>query len=216
LANKTIYGGFFLKNLLIILLFSLASLTLQAQEASPDSLLFFSGYTAYAADSAIIPYVHVLNLNKGTGTVSGKDGSFELSVRDSDTLKFSCIGLRDHYIHVNALLLRPELMVLLSQDTILMDELRISPMPPRRFFPLVFLETRIPQSEAIELNLGPLLKKDPGNIPPTGISFGGPVQALYNAFNKKARLDRKLRRNRNKYSKYIVPVIADSLVFPEK
>ncbi len=191
-------------------------MTLPAQEASPESLIFFSGYTAYAADSTIIPYVHVLNLSKGTGTVSGMDGSFELSVRDSDTLKFSCIGLRDHYIHVNALLLRPELIVLLSQDTILMDELRISPMPPRRFFPLVFLETRIPQPVPIEINLGPMLNKDPGYVPPTSITFGGPVQALYNAFNKKARLNRKLRRNRDKYSKYITPIAEDSLVFPEK
>jgi len=183
---------------------------------NPDSLFSFSGYTVYAADSAAIPFVHVLNLSKGTGTVSGEDGGFELSVRDFDTLKFSCIGLRDHYIHVNALLLRPELMVLLQQDTVLMDELRVSPMPLRRFFRLVFLDTRIPPPKELELNLGPLLKKDPGNIPHTGISFGGPVQALYNAFNKKARLNRKLRRNREKYSKYITPVVADSLVFPKK
>jgi hypothetical protein len=182
----------------------------------PDSLWYLSGYTAYAADSAAIPYVHVINLSKGTGTVSGMDGRFELYVRDSDTLKFSCIGLRDHYVNVNTLMLRPELIVLLRQDTVLMKELRVSPMPPRRFFRLVFLDTKLPQPEKLELNLGPMLKKDPGNVPPTGISFGGPVQALYNAFNKKARLDRKLRRNRGKYSKYITPVVADSLVFPEK
>jgi len=216
LANKSSWCGGVLKKLIIISLFCLFGAGLAAQDVSPDSLFSFSGYAVYATDSAAIPFVHVLNLSKGTGTVSGEDGSFELYVRDFDTLKFSCIGLRDHYIHVNALLLRPELMVFLHQDTVLMDELRISPMPPRRFFKLVFLSTRIPPPKEIDLHLGPLLKKDPGNIPPTGISFGGPVQALYNAFNKKARLDRKLRRNRNKYSKYITPVVADSLVFPEK
>ncbi len=190
------------------------------QEASPDSLSLFSGYALYSVDSVAIPNVHVLNLSKGTGTVSGQDGSFELLVRDADTLKFSCIGLRDHFIHINTLLLRPELMVFLLPDTIMMDELRVSPLPPRRFFRTVFLNTRLPKAESefdvMSLNLGLMLKNDPANIPATGIHFTGPTQLLYNAFNKKARLDRKLRRNRKKYSKYLVPEVGDSLVWPEK
>lgn len=125
------------------------------------------------------------------------------------------MGLADRYIHVNASILRPDLIVFMEQDTIYMEEVRISPLPPRQFFRYVFLDTRLPQPEPIELNLGPLLKADPGNVPPTGIQFGGPVQALYNVFNKKARLDRKLRRNRNKYSKYLVPEVGDSLVYPK-
>ena len=191
------------------------ALFLKGQEAPPDSLYFFSGYTLYSVDSASVPNVHVLNLSKGTGTVSSTDGSFELRVRDKDTLKFSCIGLRDHYIHINALLLRPELLVFLEPDTVFMEELRISPFPPRRFFRYVFLDTRLPQKEVPELNLGLLLNRDPANIP-SGIRFTGPVQALYDAFNQKARLDRKLRKNRKKYSKYLIPVKSDSLVYPGK
>jgi len=156
----------------------------------------------------------VLNLSKGTGTVSGTDGSFELYVRDLDTLKFSCMGKSDRIMYINTSIQRNDLIVFLSPDTILMEEVRISPMPPRRFFKYVFLQTKLPPLEEIELNLGPLLKGDPGNIPPTGIRFGGPVQALYNAFNKQARLSRKLRNNRKKYSKYLKPEVGDSLVFP--
>jgi hypothetical protein len=205
-----------LKKIFIILFTLLLSTGLSGQRASPDSLSLFSGYALYAVDSAAIPNVHVLNLSKGTGTISGLDGSFELLVRDADTLKFSCIGLRDHYIHINALLLRPELLVFLLPDTIMMDEVRISPLPSRRFFRYVFLDTRISMEKSAELNLGPLLKRDPGNIPATGIHFSGPVQLLYNAFNKKAVLDRKLRKNRKKYSKYLVPEGGDSLIFPDK
>lgn len=188
---------------------------LNGQEPGLDSLYRLTGYTVYAADSAAIPNVHVLNLSKGTGTVSSSDGSFELYVRDLDTLKFSCVGMRDRYIYINAFIIRPELLIFMRSDTILMEEVRISPLPPRRFFRYVFLDTKLPEPELVELNLGPLLKSDPGNIPPTGIRFGGPVQALYNAFNKKARLDRKLRRNRKKYSKYLVPEVGDSLVYPK-
>lgn len=122
--------------------------------------------------------------------------------------------MRDRYIQINASIMRTELLVLMRPDTIVMKEVRISPLPPRRFFRYVFLDTRLPEAKEIELNLGPLLKMDPGNIPATGVHFGGPIHALYNAFNQKARLDRKLRRNRKKYSKYIVPEEGDSLVYP--
>lgn len=189
---------------------------MEAQESKPDSLYHLTGYTLYAVDSTQISNVHVLNLSKGTGTVSSADGSFELFVRDLDTLKFSCVGMQDRYIYINTFILRPQLLVFMVADTILMEEIRISPLPPRRFFRYVFLDTKLPKPEPLELNLGPLLKSDPGNVPPTGIRFGGPVQALYNAFNKKARLDRKLRNNRKRYSKYLVPEVGDSLVYPEK
>jgi hypothetical protein len=188
---------------------------LNGQGSGLDSLYLLSGYTVTAVDSTPIPNVHVLNLSKGTGTVSSSDGSFGLSVRDLDTLKFSCVGMQDRYAYINTSILRPHLLVFMTADTVLMEEVRISPLPPRRFFRYVFLDTRFPKPEPVELNLGPLLKADPGNIPPAGIQFGGPVQALYNTFNKKARLDRKLRRNRKKYSRYLVPEAGDSLVYPK-
>jgi hypothetical protein len=59
--------------------------------------------------------------------------------------------------------------------------------------------------------------KDPGYVPPTGIIIPkGPTQLLYDVFNKKARTKRKLKRNRNKYSGYITPVLGDTLIYPEK
>lgn len=124
--------------------------------------------------------------------------------------------MREHYIYINASILRPELLVMMKPDTIFMKEVRISPLPPRRFFRYVFLDTKLPPPEKLVLNLGPLLRGDPGKVPPTGIRFTGPAQLLYDAFNKKARLDRKLRRNRKKYSRYLVPEVGDSLVYPVK
>jgi len=133
-----------------------------------------------------------------------------------DTLRFSCVGFQDYFLQINSSLLRTDLIITLMRDTILMDELRVSPLPPRRFFKYVFLETRLPKKEEPDLNLFFFLGKDPGYVPEPGVHFTGPVQLLYNAFNKKARLDRKLRKNREKYSKYLVPEKGDSLVFPRK
>ena len=186
------------------------------QEMSPDSLVRYSGYVLRADDGNAVPNAHILNLTKGTGTVSALDGSFELHVRNLDTLRFSCIGLQEKYYYINTNIQLPKLFIYLSQDTIMMEEVRISPMPPRRFFKYVFLETNVPIPEEPQLNLGFGLDNDPGYVPPVGINFTGPVQALYNTFNNKARLDRKLRKNRKKYAKYLTPEEGDSLVFPER
>jgi hypothetical protein len=186
------------------------------QGSGQDTLVQYTGYVLHASDSSAIPNAHILNLTKGTGTVSSVYGTFELQVRNLDTLKFSCVGLQEHYYYVNTNVQRPRLFVYLEQDTIMMKEVRISPMPLRRFFKYVFLDTKVPVPEEPEINLGFMLSNDPGYVPPTGIRFTGPVQGLYNAFNKKARLDRKLKKNRKKYSKYLNPEEGDSLVFPEK
>lgn len=203
---------FTLSYLMVILCISVYS-----QEYAEDSLLYLNGIVALPSDSTGIPDVHVLNLSKGTGTVTSLTGAFMLSVRNQDTLKFSCIGYQDHFLIISSLLIRIDMMVFLHTDTVFMDEVLISPLGPRRFFKLRFMETRVQGEKAIEIDLHlPGIKKDPAYTPPTGIRFTGPVQFLYDAFNRSARLHRKLRKNREKYSKYIQPVVGDSLKYPEK
>lgn len=198
----------------ILLLFAAS---LHAQEQLSDTLIILNGFTVFSDDSTSISDVHVLNLSRGTGTVSSFDGSFKISASNDDTIKFSCIGYHDYFLNVNARLIRSEMLILLQTDTVFMKEVLISPLGPRRFFKLLFLQTRVPEENGLTFDLNiPMLKNDPGYVPRTGIHFGGPVQALYNAFNKSARLRRKLQNNRNKYSKHLFPVVADSLVYPEK
>ncbi len=206
---------FHLRKAFIIYVFILSGYSLQAQDIEPDSLYFITGHVLYSLDSSAIQNVHVLNLSKGTGTISTSSGSFVLNVREMDTLKFSCIGFQDYYILVNINLLRPDMLVLLKPDTVFMNEVRISPLPPRRFFPIAFMEIRVPNEKIPDLKI-PGIWNIPGYTPPTGIIFTGPAQALYNLFNKKARTSRKLRKNRERYGPYLVPEGGDSLVFPER
>jgi hypothetical protein len=188
-----------------------------AQERPADSLIQLIGFTLFSVDSTSIPDVHVLNLSRGTGTVSSVDGSFTISANDQDTIMFSCIGYQDYYMNVNTSMVRKNMLVFMQTDTIYMNEVLISPLGPRRFFKLLFMQTKLPEEKYLTFDLNiPSLKKDPGYEPPTGIRVTGPVQALYNAFNKSARLQRKLEKNRKNYSKYLQPVAVDSLVYPDK
>lgn len=211
---KILWGGVLKKYVFFILLLTAVKLSF-GQNVVNDSLYRFLGVVLHARDSMALPNVHVLNLSKGTGTITSENGSFILSVRNADTIKFSSIGLEDHHMIIRSLLLRDTLMIFLRTDTVQMEEFTVYPFPPKRFFKLVFLETRVPDEKIPEFHF-PGIKNDPAYTPPTGISVMGPTQFLYNTFNKKARTRRKLIKNRKRYSKYIVPEAGDSLVYPEK
>jgi len=205
-----------MKKLMLTCLVVVVATFLSAQDVRPDSIFRFSGFVLHPNDSTGLPNAHIINITKGTGTVSGRDGSFELIVRNADTLRFSCIGFEDRFLHINHLLRRDDIMIFLKNDTILMDELLVHPLGPRRFFKYKFMSLKLPE-KVDEYTISPalfMLKEGEGRIPPAGISFGGPVQALYNVFNKQARTSRKLRKNREKYMQFLVPEVGDSLVYP--
>ena len=198
-------------------LFILAG-SLASQTVVPDSLFRFSGHIISQGDKKVISNVHILNLSKGTGTVSSFDGSFELYVRDQDSLKISCIGFCDRYFIINRHLIPDNINIYLEKDTILMDELLVFPFGPRRFFKYTFLNLKLPE-EKDEYTINPaftMFKEGEGPAPPAGLVLKGPVQLLYDAFNKKARLHRKLERSRRKFGKYLVPEEGDSLAWPER
>ena len=205
-----------MKILILVCLGAFVATFLCAQDVQNDSLFRFSGFVLFPDDSTGVPNAHILNLSKGTGTISARDGSFELSVRNADTLKFSCIGFQDRYLQINHLLRRDDIMIFLENDTILMDELLVHPLGPRRFFKYTFMELKLPE-KIDEYSISPglfMLKQGEEAVPQTGIIFGGPVQALYNVFNKQARTSRRLRKNREKYMPFLVPEVGDSLVYP--
>ena len=52
------------------------------------------------ADSKPISNVHVINLNKVEGTITNKDGEFEISAQVNDTLFFSYLGFKSIKIRV--------------------------------------------------------------------------------------------------------------------
>ena len=205
-----------MKNYILFLLLLLTNSLLSGQEVNADSTEIFNGTVLSNADSCKIPNAHVLNLSRGTGTATTSGGKFKITVRGQDTLKVSCIGFQDYYILIHLAVLRPDIFIFLEPDTVMMNELIISPLPPRQFFKIVFLETKVPNEKIPDLHI-PGIKLIPGYVPQIGVIIPtGPAQLLYDAFNKKARMSRKLRRNRKKYAPYITPVVADTLVFPEK
>ena len=207
-----------MKKIALVLTWLILASLLSAQELGPEKSFRFSGFVKNSIDSICISNVHILNLTKGTGTVSSLDGSFELRVRDNDTLKFSSIGYRERYLLISKIVLREDVMIFLDRDTVLMDEFLVHPLGPRRFFKYQFMALELPEPEfEYEINENFFrMKEGEGPLPATGIHFTGPVQGLYNLFNKKERTSRKLRRNRKKYQDMLEPIVGDSLIWVEE
>ena len=91
----------------------------------------------------------------------------------------------------------------MQRDTVMLQEIEV--LPYLNYHTVKEIISKIPIEEPMIIkgvndNIETVLYQTPKKIPDDkGIL--SPVQTLYNRFNKKERLKRKLERNRKKYSK---------------
>lgn len=183
-----------LLHITVIVTLSLVSLSGMAQNQS-DSLFYFRGKIYDAEDMKSLSNVHVINERLGAGAVSSLDGSFRIASRIGDSLTFSLIGYG-------------KVSVIVSSET----GMRFKNIITMRFDPIglatvtIYGKTFAQFREDFRLlKITPLLMHEGvlqsiqegtellGNA--TG-SFGGPIQLLYDRFNKTEVLRRKLENNR--------------------
>ena len=80
------------------------------------------------ADSKPISNVHVINLNKVEGTITNKDGEFEISAQVNDTLFFSYLGFKSIKIRVTNDLIRfQNSKIKLTELAYALEEVVVSP-----------------------------------------------------------------------------------------
>ncbi len=158
-----------------------------------------------SADSLTpIPQAHILSELSHFGTTSDFDGSFSIQTREIDTLRISCIGFITKYININHDSIDANnFRITLQRDTIILDEIDVTPY--YNFSTVKEIVGTAPVEKpfivkGVNDNIEDFLYQKPKKIPDDkGIL--SPIQALYNRFNKKERLKRKLERNRKKYLK---------------
>ncbi len=156
-----------------------------------------------SADSLVpIPQAHILSELSHFGTTSDFDGKFSIQTRRIDTLRISSVGFITKYIHIdNDSINATDFRITLQRDTILLDEIDI--IPYYNFSTVKEIVGTAPVEKpfvvkGVNDNIEDFLYQKPKKIPDDkGIL--SPIQTLYNRFNKKERLKRKLERNRRKY-----------------
>ena len=190
-----------MKHLVIIGITFLSCLSLKAQNK-----YFPIKGSIFSSDSlSPIPDVHILSELSYYVTTSDINGKFSMLIRDIDSLKISSVGFVTRYINIkHDSIDANNFNILMQRDTVMLQDVEVFPYLNYQTVKEMFSEMPIEKPmiiKGINDNIEDFLYQKPKKIPDDkGIL--SPVQTLYNRFNKKEQLKRKLERNRKKYSNY--------------
>ena len=192
-----------MRRLLIIVLFLSCCISLHAQ----NRYFPLKGKVVSADSLSPIPNVHILSKVSYYGTTSDFDGRFSMLVRKNDTLKISSVGFVTEIINVNYDSVNVNnFEIVMQRDTIILQEIDVFPYLDNHTVERIIRQIPIEEPFIIKgtnENIGTVLYQKPKKIPEDkGII--SPIQTLYNRFNKKERLKRKMERNRRRYEKVLM------------
>ena len=156
-----------------------------------------------SADSlSPIPNVHILSELSYYGTTSDFDGRFSMLIRKNDSLRISSVGFVTKIISVDYDSIDAyDFRIVMERDTIMLQEVDV--FPYLDYHTVKEIISKIPAEKPFVIkgvndNIETVIYQKPKKIPDDkGVL--SPIQSLYNRFNKKERLKRKMERNRRKF-----------------
>ena len=159
-----------------------------------------------SADSLTpISDAHILSELSYYGTTSDINGKFSMLIRESDSLKISSIGFVTQHINIKHDSIETNnFNIIMQRDTVMLQEIDV--FPYLDYHTVKEITSNIPVKKptiikGVNDNIENVLYQKPKKIP-NDKGILSPVQTLYNRYNKKERLKRKLEKNRKKYSMY--------------
>ena len=156
-----------------------------------------------SADSlSPIPNVHIISNLSYFGTTSDLNGKFSMQIRENDSLRVSSIGYTTQIINISYDSIDANnFEIMMVRDTIMIEEIDIFPYLDYHTVKRIVDNSPIAKPfiiKGVNDNIENVLWQKPKENPRANI-IQNPIQALYNRFNKKQRLKRKLEKNRRKY-----------------
>jgi hypothetical protein len=191
---------------LIFILVLTVFINLNAQIASSGAAISVEGFISNK-EGKNIENVHVVNISGSKGTTSDREGQFRISALPGDTIRFTCVGYNPYKYHIPADRLTPvlPLHIVMLMDTIQISGVTIYPWPAdvkALKEAILAMEDQTPRVPDLKLNdprytAGSLPNGNPkATIPGMAdpgltMSIPGPITALYDAFSKAAKSQRK-------------------------
>ena len=192
----------------------LISSEIRGQEQIRD-LVVLEGYVLTSDSLLPVPKAHIISKMNSWGTISHDDGQFIMYVSPFDSVLFTSIGFAPLIFYVDSTVIRSprDYKVLMVTDTVTINEVVIQAYWDYETLKMLIttmdpldLDAFYPEWEGTEL----MYK----NIQPAPI--GGPIQGLYNVFNRQARMKRKIIRNRKNYNKIMIQMGRPEDTIPAK
>ncbi len=182
----------------IIGFFFLSLFSLQSQ----NKYFPLRGKVVSADSLSPIPNVHIISNLSYFGTTSDLNGKFSMQIRENDSLRVSSIGYTTQIINISYDSIDANnFEIMMVRDTIMIEEIDIFPYLDYHTVKRIVDNSPIAKPFIIKGandNIENVLWQKPRENPRANI-IQNPIQTLYNRFNKKQRLKRKLEKNRRKY-----------------
>lgn len=169
-------------------------------ELSPDTIIIVSGKVVESHTGNGLFHVHIINLSRNRATLSDRFGYFALEAALYDTVYFSHVGFKKRLVRITPAETDSGgiFTVYLYQDTVMLKRFRVLAASRQVQFKHDFItkpfvpDTLNPAFEAF-------MKENHFSAPSGGIVLPGPFTLIYENFNKSARLQRRIERNRTIY-----------------
>lgn len=198
------------KSLFFILVILMSSVVAFAQnpDGETDKRVDIYGYVVTADSLHPIRNTHVISKMAHCGTITNIRGRFHIPAKSVDTLWVSCIGYERRLIPIDSTVrIADTIVIRLQPETITLREVTILPFTDYETFKEMLItmpSIKMPSEiEKLEEDLADLwLSRTPaGNGKPT--ITANPIQYLYDKYNKSARRQAKLQRNRRMYNEVL-------------
>lgn len=182
------------KILLFILL--LTGIGINAQETNSETV---SGQVLNASDDTKLENVHIVNLSQVVGTITNKEGNFEIKAKVNDTLYFTYIGYKSLRVRVtNDWKKFGDVKIKMTELGIALEEVVVADVQLTGY--LEIDAKKIPVYNNYRYSISGLNSgyeggsKQPGAVNKVLGAIFNPADFLYNIFSKRSNELRKLRK----------------------
>ncbi len=186
-----------MRRLIFIVLFLSCCISLHAQ----SRYFPLKGKVVLGDSLSPIPNVHILSEISYYGATSDSDGKFSMLIRKNDSLRISSVGFVTKIISVDYDSINTNnFEITMERDTIMLQEIDVFPYLDNHRVEEIIRQIPVEKPFIVKganENIGSVLYQKPRENPRANI-IQNPIQSLYNRFNKKERLKRKMERNRKK------------------
>ena len=186
-----------MRRLIFIVLFLSCCISLHTQ----NRYFQLKGKVVSADSLSPIPDAHILSEKSYYGTTSDYDGKFSMLIRNNDSLRISSVGFVTKIISVDYDSINTNnFEITMERDTIMLQEIDVFPYLDNHRVEEIIRQIPVEKPFIVNganENIGSVLYQKPRENPKANI-IQNPIQSLYNRFNKKERLKRKMERNRKK------------------
>ncbi len=187
----------------LIFVLLLISSSLHAQRENENNLYSLDAVLLTSDSLQPVPDAHIISKRMLWGNISNDEGRFKMLVDPYDTLMITSIGYvsKIFFLTDSVRNLPSPDTILMEKDTVLINEVVIHAYWDYETFKQMIIE--MPSMDISQFY--PDMTQDPlMYVQPGPYTIGGPVQALYNIFNRSARLQRKLIKNRREYNNIMI------------